>query len=67
MMEILEFAGKARSTSKLPKRIVYVPAIPRDPSGKLDRRYLRDDRVGLGVNSELTNNVRTVSGQAHHS
>jgi long-chain acyl-CoA synthetase len=40
--ELLHFVGKRLSAMKLPKRIEYVEQIPRDPSGKLYKRLLRE-------------------------
>lgn len=37
---LLHFAGGRLATAKLPKRIVYVASLPRDPNGKLYKRLL---------------------------
>ncbi len=40
--ELLRFLGTRLAAMKLPKRIEYVAALPRDPNGKLYRRRLRE-------------------------
>ncbi len=39
--ELLRYLGERLAAMKLPKRVEYVAALPRDPSGKLRRRELR--------------------------
>ena len=40
--EILEFCRENLASYKRPKSIDFVPELPRDPSGKLYKRKLRD-------------------------
>lgn len=42
--DLLRFAGARLAAAKLPKRVEYVAALPRDPNGKLYRRRLHAAR-----------------------
>ncbi|HEX5421708.1 MAG TPA: AMP-binding protein [Gammaproteobacteria bacterium] len=44
--ELLQFLAEKLSPMKLPKRFEYTNELPRDPTGKLRRRYLRGPRSG---------------------
>lgn len=44
--EILSFLGQTLAMMKLPGKLTYVDALPRDPAGKLFKRRLRE-RMGI--------------------
>jgi len=44
--EVLEHAHKVLAPFKVPKRIVFAEALPRNPSGKILKRVLRKEHVG---------------------
>ena len=45
--EVLAHAQEILASFKSPKRIVFAEALPKNPSGKLLKRQLRDDHAGL--------------------
>jgi long-chain acyl-CoA synthetase len=46
--ELLRFLAEQVSPMKLPRRIEYASALPRDPNGKLLRRHLQCEAASLG-------------------
>jgi long-chain acyl-CoA synthetase len=46
--ELLRFLAERVSPMKLPRRIAYSPALPRDPNGKLLRRHLHSEGAPHG-------------------
>ncbi|HKN30407.1 MAG TPA: fatty acyl-CoA synthetase, partial [Roseiarcus sp.] len=44
--QVLEHAQKVLSSFKVPKRIVFAEALPKNPSGKILKRQLREEHVG---------------------
>lgn len=49
--ELITLVGERLSSYKRPRRVVFVDAIPRLPSGKVLRRVLRDDFTRADMNS----------------
>ena len=43
--QIIEFCGTRLARYKLPKKIIFSEAIPRNPSGKVLKRVLREQYV----------------------
>ena len=44
---MLEHASQMLASFKTPKRVVFADALPKNPSGKLLKRQLRDEHAGL--------------------
>jgi fatty-acyl-CoA synthase len=44
--QVLEHAHKVLASFKVPKSIVFAEALPKNPSGKILKRQLRDEHVG---------------------
>ena len=44
--QVLEHADKALAAFKVPKRVVFADALPKNPSGKILKRELREEHVG---------------------
>ena len=44
--EVLEHAHDVLAAFKVPKRVVFAEALPKNPSGKILKRQLRDEHVG---------------------
>ena len=45
--ELVEFAKAELAAFKLPKAVVFVEELPRNTAGKILKRQLRDEHVGL--------------------
>jgi fatty-acyl-CoA synthase len=43
--EVLEHAHKVLAAFKVPKRVVFAEALPKNPSGKILKRQLREEHV----------------------
>ena len=46
---VLEHLSERLARYKLPRRIEFVDELPREPSGKVLKRRLRDERIGRGA------------------
>ena len=44
--QVLEHAHKVLASFKVPKRVVFADALPKNPSGKILKRQLREKHVG---------------------
>jgi fatty-acyl-CoA synthase len=44
--QVLDHAHKALAGFKVPKRVVFAEALPKNPSGKILKRQLREEHVG---------------------
>ncbi len=44
--QVLEHARNVLAAFKVPKRVVFAEALPKNPSGKILKRQLRDEHVG---------------------
>ena len=58
--EIIQFAGGSLANYKIPRRIVFVDELPRNPSGKILKTQLREiDLQSLTRSSEMPSNEST--------
>jgi fatty-acyl-CoA synthase len=45
--QVLEHAHKVLAAFKAPKRVVFAEALPKNPSGKILKRQLREEHKGV--------------------
>jgi len=45
-VEVLDHAHKVLAGFKVPKRVVFADGLPKNPSGKILKRQLREEHVG---------------------